>query len=67
VSYHCGSDVASILKGGECFGHKKEESTSQENGSSQEKSSGQESGSSQENGSSQEKSCHEETVVLSGG
>jgi hypothetical protein len=36
VSQHRGSDVASIEKGGECFGHK-EESTGKEKGPSQEK------------------------------
>jgi hypothetical protein len=54
VSHHSGFDVASILKGGECFGYK-EESTGKEKGSGQEKSPGQ------------EKSCHEKTVVFFGG
>ena len=66
VSYHCGFDVASHLKGGECFGHK-EESTGKEKGSGQEKGPGQEKGACKKESPSQEKSCHEKAVVFSVG
>lgn len=66
VRHHCGSDVASIKKGGECFGHK-EESTGKEKGSGQEKGPSQEKGACKKESPSQEKSCHKKAVVFSVG
>jgi hypothetical protein len=60
VSHHCGSNVASIQKGGECFGHKKESI-------GKEKSASQKKGGCKKESPCQKKSCHEKTVVFSDG